>query len=309
MEQQSSKLLSYRKMADVTNESVAYIKARKEHTVTPLRTGFNKLNKVCGGGIEPNMIVTIAGRTGSGKSALVNAIETDLIDLNDNVVVLNFSFEMLSYRNVTRKLSTRLSKTTTELYSAVEDLDDGTFKKVQQEAAVLADYPIYYIDTPGTVTQIKDTILHFYDTVARGKRMIVILDHTLLVEGDAFGDTERKVLVDLQKMFIFIKKLSGVSIIQISQMNRNIEDKERIINPALHFPLPSDLASSDAIFQASDYVMVLSRPELLNIRDYGVQRLITTDMVYLHILKVRDGGEPCILQFENELKYNTLREI
>ena len=36
----------------------------------------------------------------------------------------------------------------------------------------------------------------------------------------------------------------------------------------MHFPLRSDLAASDAIFQASDYVIALSRPELLNIQSY-----------------------------------------
>jgi hypothetical protein len=70
----------------------------------------------------------------------------------------------------------------------------------------------------------------------------------------------------------------------------------------------SDLAASDAIFQASDYVIALSRPELLNILSYGVNRLPVKDKVYLHFLKVRDAGEPCILEFNNELKYGNLIE-
>ena len=76
----------------------------------------------------------------------------------------------------------------------------------------------------------------------------------------------------------------------------------------MHFPLRSDLAASDAIFQASDYVIALSRPELLNILSYGVNRLPVKDKVYLHFLKVRDAGEPCILEFNNELKYGNLIE-
>ena len=110
-------------------------------------------------------------------------------------------------------------------------------------------------------------------------------------------------------MFIRKKKLSKTSIIQISQMNRNIELPDRINNPSMHFPLRSDLAASDAIFQASDYVLALSRPELLNILSYGVNRLPVKNKVYLHFLKVRDGGEPCILEFDNELKYGNLVEV
>ena len=110
------------------------------------------------------------------------------------------------------------------------------------------------------ILQVLLTIDYFHETIAKDKWLIVILDHALLVE----GDTERGTIVDLQKMFIRKKKLSNTSIIQISQMNRNIELPDRINNPSMHFPLRSDLAASDAIFQASDYVLALSRPELLN---------------------------------------------
>ena len=41
---------------------------------------------------------------------------------------------------------------------------------------------------------------------------------------------------------------------------------------------------------------------------YGVKRLPVKNKVYLHFLKVRDAGEPCILEFDNELKYGNLIE-
>lgn len=297
---------SYKTIAKAATESVAYIKARRDHTITPLKTRWSKFNRVCCGGIEPNMIITFAGISGSGKSAVVNMIESDLIDLNpdQNVVILDFSFEMVSFRSVTRKISNRLKKTTSELYSATEDLDDATFKQVEVEANRLKRYNIYYVDTPCTVQTIEETIDYFHENIAKDKWLIVILDHTLLVE----GESERGTIVDLQKMFIRKKKLSNTSIIQLSQMNRNIEQPDRINNPALHFPLRSDLSASDSLFHASDYVIVISRPELLNLRTYGVKSLPVKNKVYLHFLKVRDAGEPCILAFDNELKYGNLIE-
>ena len=50
------------------------------------------------GGIEPNAIYTFSGISGSGKSSLVNTLETDLIDLNPNreLVVLSFNFVLAS---------------------------------------------------------------------------------------------------------------------------------------------------------------------------------------------------------------------
>lgn len=306
MEQQSCNILPYKTIAEVTDESIRYIEARKNKTIVPLKTRWTKFNKVCCGGIEPNMIITIAGGSGSGKSAFANTLETDLIDLNpdQDIVILDFSFEMLSYRQVGRKLSNRVRRTTSELYSAENSIDDATFNIVKEVAEKIKKYQIYYIDTPSTVESIEKTIDYFHETIAKDKWLIVILDHALLVE----GDTERGTIVDLQKMFIRKKKLSNTSIIQISQMNRNIEQPDRINNPSMHFPLRSDLSASDAIFQASDYVIALSRPELLNIISYGVNHLPVKNKVYLHFLKVRDAGEPCILEFDNELKYGNLIE-
>ena len=184
-------------------------------------------------------------------------------------------------------------------------MPDSMLEKVKEEAEKIKKYQIFYIDTPSTVDNIEKTIDYFHENIAKGKWLIVILDHALLVE----GETERGTIVDLQKMFIRKKKLSNTSIIQISQMNRNIENVDRINNPSMHFPLRSDLAASDAIFQASDYVVALSRPELLNILSYGVNHLPVKNKVYLHFLKVRDAGEPCILEFDNELKYGNLVEV
>lgn len=307
MEQESFNTLPFKTIAQVTDESVRYIEARKNKTIVPLATRWSKFNKVCCGGLEPNMILTIAGGSGSGKSAFANTLETDLIDINadQDIVILDFSFEMLSYRQIGRKLSNRLRRTTSELYSADSSMPDSTLERVKEEAEKIKKYQIFYIDTPSTVQNIEKTIDYFHENIAKGKWLIIILDHALLVE----GENERGTIVDLQKMFIRKKKLSNTSIIQISQMNRNIENVDRINNPSMHFPLRSDLAASDAIFQASDYVVALSRPELLNILSYGVNRLPVKNKVYLHFLKVRDAGEPCILEFDNELKYGNLVEV
>lgn len=307
MEQKSFNTLPFKSISEVADESLEYIRKRKDKTIIPLKTRWNKFNKVCCGGIEPNMIITIAGGSGSGKSAFANTLETDLIDLNPDqeIVILSFSYEMLSYRQVGRKLSNKLRKTTAELYSSDQSLSNTEFNKIEEVADKIKKYPIYYIDTPSTVENMEKTIDYFHENIAKGKWLIVILDHALLVEGQ--GESERSTIVDLQKMFIRKKKLSNTSIIQISQMNRNIEQPDRINNPSMHYPMRSDLAASDAIFQASDYVTALSRPELLNITAYGIDRLPVKDKVYLHFLKVRDG-EPFILEFENELKYGNLVE-
>lgn len=310
MEQMSSKTLSFRHISTATNEAVEYIRKRKNHEIQSLRTRWNKFNKSCMGGIEPNTIYTIVGISGSGKSSFVNTLETDLIDLNSNqdVIVLNFSFEMLSSRQVGRKISSKLRQTTAELYSANNELTDDLLDRVEQTSQQIKSYPIYYVDTPGTVEDIASTINYFYETKAKDKKFVIILDHTLLVEGQN-RESALQVISELQKLFIKVKKLPNTTIIQLSQMNRNIENPERINNPSMHYPMRSDISSADTIFHASDYVICIHRPELLNIQQYGPNRLLVKNKVYLHILKNRDAGECTILEFDNDLKYNNLIEI
>lgn len=307
MEQKLSNIL--KPMSVVAQEAIDYINGRRNSTIISLKTRWKKFNKQCMGGIEPNTVYTIAGISGSGKSSMANEITTDLIDLNPqkNIIILNFSLEMIGFRQVGRTLSSKLRKTTSTLYSSEKNLDDDTFKKVISVSNQLKEYPIYFIDTPTTPMQVKDIIYSFYNEYVKGKNahLIIIYDHALLTK--QIGSTI-DTISELERVFIQAKKLPLTSIIQLTQMNRNIEAPERINNPLNHYPMRSDLSSSDAIFQASDYVLVIHRPEILGIQEYGPNHLLTQNKVYLHILKNRDAGKPCILEFENDLMYNNLVE-
>ena len=306
MEQNS---FNIRSMKDVAQEAISYIAGRREHNIVSLKTRWEKFNKQCMGGIEPNTVYTIAGISGSGKSSIVNSLTTDLIDLNptEDIIILNFSLEMVGFRQVGRTLSNKLRKTTSTLYSSETDLDDDTFRKVIAVSNRLKEYPIYFVDDPCTPMQVGQIIRDFYEQRVKGqnKHFIITYDHTLLTKqvGSVLETT-----AELERVFIQAKKLPMTSVIQIAQMNRNIESSERINNPLSHYPMRSDLSSSDSMFQASDYVLVMHRPEILNIQEYGPNRLPTNNKVYMHILKNRDAGKPCILEFENDLMYNNLIE-
>jgi len=307
MEQNLSNLV--RPMNVVAQEAINYIAGRREHKIASLKTRWKKFNRQCMGGIEPNTVYTIAGISSAGKSSFSNLLQTDIIDLNpeEDVIVLNFSLEMVAFRQVGRTLSNKLRKTTSTLYSSETDLDDDTFGQVVKVCNQLKGYPIYFVDSPTTPMQVQEIIFNFYDSYVKGtnKHFVILYDHALLTK--PIGSV-LETIAELQRVFIQAKKLPLTSVIQIAQMNRNIEGSERINNPLSHYPMRSDLSSSDAIFQGSDYVLVVHRPEILNIQEYGPNHLPVKNKVYIHILKNRDAGKPCILEFENDLMFNNLIE-
>ena len=296
-------------MSTVAQEAINYISGRREHSIVSLKTRWKKFNKQCMGGIEPNTVYTIAGISGSGKSSFANEISTDIIDLNkgEDIIILVFSLEMVGFRQVGRTLSSKLRKTTSTLYSSETDLDDETFRKVIEVSQSLKEYPIYFVDNPTTPMEVEEIIKSFYEKYVKGtnKHFIIMYDHALLTK--PIGSTI-ETMQELERVFISAKKYPMTSILQLAQMNRQIENPERINNFLSHYPMRSDISSADALFQASDYVIVIHRPEILGIQEYGPNHLPTQNKVYLHILKNRDAGKPCILEFENDLAYNNLIE-
>jgi replicative DNA helicase len=315
MEPNSNKLMEIKHISTATEEILDYINHRRHGIIRSLRTRWPKFNRNCMGGIEPNTIYSVCGISGSGKSSFANSLETDLFELNTNedFVVLNFNFEMMASKQVGRKLSYKLHKTTSELYSASNTDDtykvtDVDYEDILKQANKIKQYPIYYVDCPGTVDEIRNTILSFKNLEEmKHKWIIVILDHTLLTKGRA-TESEREIISSLQRMFMEIKKYGKVTIIQLSQLNREIEDKDRVNNPSMHYPMRRDIFGSDSLFQTSDYVIVLHRPEILGIEDYGPKKLPVKNIIYMHILKNREG-EPKVLSFENNLKYNRIDEV
>lgn len=306
METKSNKPMPFKHISDSATEILNYIDKRRRKLINPLVTRWPKFNKLIGGGFEWGTVISIAGISGSGKSSFINTLETDLIDLNpkEDLVILAFSFEMISAKQVGRKLSYKLKKTTSELYSGESLISDIEYDYIESTTDDIKEYPIYYVDDPGTVEDIESTISFFQETIAKNKWLIVTIDHTLLVNG---AEGERAIIANLQKTLIRRKKIGKTTIIQLSQMNRNIESTDRINNPLLHYPQRGDLSSSDSVFQGSDIVIVIHRPEILGLMSYGVKNMSVKDAIYLHFLKNREGSIK-ILRFINDLKYNNIKE-
>lgn len=146
-----------------------------------------------------------------------------------------------------RKLSYNLRKTTSELYSAVEgqSLSDIDYSKIIQEVETIKKYPVYYVESSGNIDEVRETVLKFSENEGKGKWIIIMIDHILLTKGRS-GETEREIVSKLQYMLMEIKKWPiPITVIQLSQLNRDIESVDRITNSSMHYPTRKDLFGSD----------------------------------------------------------------
>lgn len=307
MDKPLSKTLEVRHIIEPAREAVLYIDGRRKGLIKSLRTPWKKYNQVSMQGIEWGSIHTIAGLSGSGKTAILSMLETNLAVLNPNEEfdILSFNFEMLGKNLIARKISSSVGKSMKELYSSSSEndgLSDDDYERVVEEAKKLSTLNIYYVDTAGSVPEIISTIESFRKKQLPGRGLVVLLDHTILVKGNK-GELERTILVELMTAFNEQKKIGKTAFVVLSQLNRDIERAERFTEPSLHYPKKSDLFGSDSVYQFSDIVMVTMNPEQMGYKVYGVHSLPVKNKIYWHFLKVR-FGEPCIAMMENQLKYS-----
>jgi len=316
MAEQSCKVLPFIPIKDAARQELKYIKGRLDGHIKSLKTPWSSFNKAGMDGVEWGSIITIAGMSGSGKTAILNELETGLFQLNPNekFAVLSFNFEMVARRLVGRKISKGLNKTVKQLYSA--DLIQKERNMTAEEYAKAVDYtkqiidaPVWYVDIPGTVQEIKNTIEHFAmqmpENLDRG--ILVTLDHSILVK--KLGEQNQlETLYELAAMFNEMKKKIKSSYVIVSQLNRNIENVERIQNKNLHYPQKSDVFGADALYQYSDVFMITHRPEMLNIKTYGQLDLPVEGLIYWHYIKTRDG-DPFVGKMRNLLHINQVRDF
>lgn len=304
----------WKTIKEAGREAISYIKQRKSGEISSLLTPWSKYNSVTGG-IEWHTIHTIGGMSGSGKTAILNQLETELARLNpdEDFDILSFNFEMLARNLISRKIASELNITTQELHSAHKPLSGDRYTDALNYLRdELTKLSIYYVDVAQSVFEIRQTIERFIAYRAKAENnpnrgLVVLLDHTILVKGKV-GDLERTVLVELMTLFNELKKKYKISFVLLTQLNREIESVDRIANPSQQFPRKKDIFGGDATFQFSDVVMVSMNPyQQLGLDVYGPKNWPTEGYLFWHFLKVREGV-PGIKLMINELQFSRVKD-
>ncbi|MDC6350729.1 DnaB-like helicase C-terminal domain-containing protein [Zeaxanthinibacter sp. PT1] len=274
-----------------------------------LRTRYTSLNRMLLGGFHFGQLVLLAGASGHGKSYLLNTLIRDFMDQRLNnpdfkFIILHFGFEMSSEVEFMRRISANTKIPFRKLMSSDDPLNKEDYKLIESYCNAIGEEPILYFENPGTRLQIEATIKNVAASDKyKDHKIVVTMDHSLLVLNEK-GENEIETLAELGKMFIQLKKEYGLLGIILGQLNDKIEGERRRdpTNPAMHYPTKTDIHGSKQLYHASDVVLVVHQPALLNLEYYGKNNIPTKHLIALHALKQRNGQQGFILMY-NFLKY------
>jgi len=302
------------RLSKVLDETISIIERRANGEKFGYTTGWSNLNKALGGGITFNTNFTIAGRTGTGKSAFANILLLGILENNPDVTykVIYWNWEMLNYQQGLRIFSNKTSKSVNQLMSSQEIISKEELENVKKIRKNFDNYEVYMADVP-YVSEVVKGLVQEQHIKEKEIRLINFFDHTRLVlQGNT--KTEEEKIHKFFEMLQFLKKQCNCTNIILSQLNRKVDDD---FNRSGNYRVPilSDLFGADAVAQYSETVLLLHRPEIYNqlyiyppYRHNGETIEVRAEgKLVAEIAKNRDGPIGRIF-FEHNLEHNNLTE-
>lgn len=286
-------------------EALTYMKKRQQGLVSSLVTPWPKINDAGIKGFEWNSVVIIAARPGGGKTLMLQQLVRMAFKLNkgQDIRVLDFQLEMVGRNSKIREFSSVSKKSYKYLCSAETEgvvIDDALITKCTKYAQMATKYPIDIVEEVVSAKEFEAEIHEYMkhnankdDTgkVVSYKKTIVSLDHSVLLKKEKGQSTLDK-LNALGEAVTKLKKIYPIVFIILSQLNRDITTPARCENGKYgNYPNSSDIFGGDALNQHTDMLIVLDRPALRHITEYGPDRFIidSDSILAAHILKTRTG--------------------
>jgi len=217
--------------------------------LTGIATGFDELNRRCGG-FHGGEFILIAGRPGMGKSSFaVNIAEN--VAIADGKTVAIFNLEMPKESILKRILCSQALIDANKIVTGKIEGDD--WARIGRILDKLAAAPLYIDDSSVvTVSEIRAKCQRLKQT--KGLAMVVI-DYLQLMQGSGRSESRQQEISDISRSLKIMAKELGVPVIALSQLSRASESRQD------KRPMLSDIRESGAIEQDADMVIFLYRDE------------------------------------------------
>ena len=282
--------------------------------LTPIQFKQEIINKVLLGGLFPGTVVGIAGSSGHGKTTLMQGLESDILNesLNPNCkdyMILKNNYEMSVFKLFLRSLKVGLRKKVAHLLS--EEFTNEEKILFESIKAQESDPRIKYFENPTDPETWFKVVEQFIVQNSHVKHLVITIDHIALVQSTMAG---KKDGIDtmIERINYLKNKYKGrVSFLILSQLNRNIEERD---NPKNSAPKKGDLYQSDFLYQLSDVIIVVHQPYRFGLqehmvvgqdmysylnqykknRDAKVSTFLTKGNVFYHFIKIREDEDNSI---------------
>ncbi len=268
------------------------------------------------GGLFPSDQLTIAARTGIGKTADVLHRIKDFVDIELNpwyydfdkqeskLLILYDSWEMAAWRGVLRLYSRAARITVKDILDYETKMQQEAFERLMLLGNTFKNYPIYF-------RTVSDNVNDWYNSkykiqeANKDKIIINIADHTRLVT-KANERSEEELITNFMKAGMKIKLEMNQINIFLSQMNRAIETSGKREEIGMATPVSSDIFGADSVYQCSDIVIAHHRPGFYGLTTWNGLSTGKTDdpdsqdTLWIEcILKQRDGWTGNIVRRHN----------
>lgn len=202
------------------------------------------------GGLKRSQLVILAGRPGSGKTAMAMNIAHRAAKRGSKIMV--YSAEMPREDLAKRMLSDAASVQTADMDNG--SLSEEKMRELVMEARAQADLPLIVDDTPS---------LSIAQLCARARRVkrtkgleLLVVDYIGLMRGTSKTAGSR--VLEIGEITMGLKNLAkelDIPVLALSQLSRRVEERED------KRPQLSDLRESGSIEQDADVVMFVYRDE------------------------------------------------
>lgn len=323
MTKKSPKELGFIHVSEAYAQAMDYAEKRRTGEIRSIKTPWPKFNEISMNGLEWNSLTVIAGRPGSGKTLIGSMIAREAFKLNpeqaEDFCVVDFQFEMLARSIALREISGQTGINVRRLTSVAGQVTDEDLKSAYDYCRENKFREIYTWEKPLTVEKMREKIFQFYES--KEKKMIVTIDHSLLLRKSASEKENKDILYNLGYMLAETRRQLPIIFIALSQLNREIETVERVRNASIgNFVKDSDVFGADALLQFTDILIGINRPAKYGITLYGPPMPFHEDERYrkgipvdinslaVHFLKVR-SGEPCLTMFQADFAKSRIIQL
>lgn len=239
-------------LADAVSAAYDHTDQASRGLIKFVPTGFKDLDKLLAGGMTSPDLYIIAGRPGTGKTALLVSMAKNAAEAKKKIAI--FSLEMKNSQIAMRLISQVAGISYDKQKSG--NLSAEEWEKFTQATETLADpeqYPIIINDLPSiSISKIRQELRRMKE--AMGGLDLVIIDYIQLGGVDGKYDRRDQEIGEITRGLKSIAKEFDIPVFAAAQLSRAVEQRSE------KKPILSDLRESGDIEQDADVVMFIYRP-------------------------------------------------